>query len=217
MTVTAKEAAASTETIPTPTLEDIRLVSDGWIKKYVLTFRMPDGSPYEYESVSRKGLEAYRAELKRNARGERPTVDAACIVPKLPDGSLLMIREFRYPLNSWCVAFPAGLIEPGEDLADVVDRELSEETGYRVRRDLDRPVRPLPQSGYSSTGLGEENVQVVFAEVEPAGDAHPESNELIVPFLLPCDQVRSFLDANETPIGTRTQLVLETIAARLGE
>ena len=199
-----------------PELAGMRLVSDGWIKKYVLEYRMPDGSLYEYESVSRKGPEAYRAELERNARGERPTCDAVCIVATLPGGSLLMIREFRYPLNAWCVAFPAGLIDPGEDLAEAVDRELREETGYRLRRGSAHPVRPLRQSGYSSTGLGEENVRVVFAEVEPDGEAHPEPNELIETVLLPRDGVRAFLDGNTVPIGTRAQLVLELIAARDG-
>ena len=47
-------------------------------------------------------------------------------------GELLLIREFRYPLNSWCIAFPAGLMEPGEDLATCVDRELREETGLSL-------------------------------------------------------------------------------------
>ena len=37
-----------------PQLSNIRQVSDGWIKKYVLAYTMPDGSTYEYESASRK-------------------------------------------------------------------------------------------------------------------------------------------------------------------
>ena len=52
--VPAADAAASAVT-PTPTLAGLRQVSDGWIKKYVLTYTMPDGSAYEYESASRKG------------------------------------------------------------------------------------------------------------------------------------------------------------------
>lgn len=197
-----------------PQLVDIRQVSDGWIKKYILTYILPDGTRYEYESVSRKGADAYRAELERAARGDVPTVDAVCIVPTLADGSLLMIREFRYPLNAWCIAFPAGLVEPGEDLMEAIDRELREETGYCVRRDTGDPVRPLRQSGYSSTGMGEENVQVVFVDVEPVGEAHPESNELIETFLLPRDEIRSFIEENTMRIGTRAQLVLELVAAQ---
>lgn len=198
-----------------PQLADIRQVSEGWIKKYVLTYTLPDGSAYEYESASRKGLEAYRAELEGNARGERPAADAVCIVPQTADGKLLLIREFRYPLNSWCIAFPAGLMEPGEDLAECVDRELREETGYALRSDLgDAALEPLPQAGYSSTGLTDETVHVVFAQVERIADAQPEPGEFIEPFLLPIDEVPRFLTENTTPIGTRAQLVLEAFARR---
>ena len=131
----------------TPQLKHIEQVSDGWIKKYILTYVLPDGSDYIYEAASRKGLEAYRAELARleersntaiaaidegaddfgaaavaaaeqaaGASGKR-TADAVSIVPITSDGNLVLIREFRYPLNSWVVGLPAGLVEPGEDLA----------------------------------------------------------------------------------------------------
>lgn len=125
-----------------PQLSNIRQVSDGWIKKYMLAYTMPDGSTYEYESASRKSLEAYRAELEGNAVGRACAADAVCIVPQTATGELLLIREFRYPLNSWCIAFPAGLMEPGEDLATCVDRELREETGYALRAyaDADAPA-----------------------------------------------------------------------------
>ncbi len=193
-----------------PRLADVELVSAGWINKYVLTYDMPDGSRYQYESVSRKKPEGYRAELEGNAQGVKPPADAVCIVPILPDESLLLIREFRYPLNSWCIAFPAGLIEPGEDIAACIDRELHEETGYRVRRDLgENAVYQLPQAGYSSTGLSGESVQIVFAYVEEDSEARPEPAEFIEPFTLKLDEITEFLASNVTPIGTRAQLVLE--------
>ena len=230
----------------TPQLKHIEQVSDGWIKKYILTYVLPDGSDYIYEAASRKGLEAYRAELARlearsntaiaaidegaddfgaaavaaaeqaaGTSGKR-TADAVSIVPITRDGNLVLIREFRYPLNSWCIAFPAGLMEPGEDLATCVDRELREETGYALRADAGEAaaLQPLPQAGYSSTGLTDETVHVVFAQVEKVADAQPEPAELIEPFLLPIADVPRFLAENETPIGTRAQLVLEAFARR---
>lgn len=198
-----------------PQLADIRQVSDGWIKKYVLSYTMPDGSAYEYESASRKGIDAYRAELESHARGERTACDAVCIAGQTPEGKLLLIREFRYPLNSWCIAFPAGLVDAGEDLATCVDRELREETGYALRADLGAAaLDPLPQAGFSSTGLTDETVHVVFAQVEKVANAQPEPSELIEPFLLPIEDVPRFLAENTTPIGTRAQLVLEAFARR---
>lgn len=195
-----------------PQLSNIRQVSDGWIKKYMLAYTMPDGSTYEYESASRKSLEAYRAELEGNAVGRACAADAVCIVPQTATGELLLIREFRYPLNSWCVSLPAGLVDAGESLEEAVARELSEETGYRLRADIAPAVRPLPQPGFSSTGLTEENVQMVFAQVEPAGQARPDSAELIEPFTVARADLRAFLDANQLPIGTRCQLILELLA-----
>lgn len=197
---------------PTPTLESIETVSTGWINKYHLHYTLPDGRPYTYEGVSRKGPERYEAALGTLGNTGAPDPDAVCIVPLLPDGSVLLEREFRYPLNSWCVSLPAGLIDAGESLEEAVARELSEETGYRLRDDIAPAVRPLPQPGFSSTGLTEENVQVVFAQVEAAGEARPDSAELIEPFTVARADLRAFLDANQIPIGTRCQLILELLA-----
>ena len=197
---------------PTPALESVETISTGWINKYHLHYTLPDGRPYTYEGVSRKGPARYEAALKTLRSTGAPTPDAVCIVPLLPDGSVLLEREFRYPLNSWCVSLPAGLIDAGESLEEAVARELSEETGYRLRDDIAPAVRPLPQPGFSSTGLTEENVQVVFAQVEPAGEARPDSAELIEPFTVARADLRAFLDANKLPIGTRCQLILELLA-----
>lgn len=217
-----------------PELVKIEQVSDGWIKKYILTYEKPDGSLYTYESTSRKPLEAYRNELLCNAQSSSnrhdqnesqatlastletriKNCDAVCIVPELPDGSYLMIKEFRYPVNGVFAAFPAGLIDEGEDIATTVDRELREETGYRLRKDIDQPIRALAQPGFSSVGMTDENVLVVFAKVEKAGDAHPESNELIESFILPGDSIRNFLDTTTYFFGTRVQLLLELLASQ---
>ena len=82
-----------------------------------------------------------------------------------------------------------------------------------MRGASDRRGRRAP-AGYSSTGLTDETVHVVFAQVEKVADAQPEPAEFIEPFLLPIADVPRFLAENETPIGTRAQLVLEAFARR---
>ncbi len=192
----------------TPKLSNIEQVSDGWLKKYVLTYDMPDGSQHLYEAVSRKGIDEYRSLLEANAAGTTArSADAVSIVAKTPRGTLVMIREFRYPLNSWCISFPAGLVDAGEDMASSVHRELLEETGYGILEDSE--IRPLPQAGYSSTGMSDETVQVVYVDAEKIADASPEPNELIEIFELPIADIRRFLDENTLPIGARGQLILE--------
>lgn len=193
-----------------PQLTNVELISSGWLNKYVLTYTLPNGRVFTYECVSRKKLEAFKAELEGNATGKTPTPDAVCIVPFLPNGDLVLIREFRFPINTWCIAFPAGLLEPGEDLLTAIDRELHEEVGCRVRTELgEQAIRVFPQTGYSSVGMSEESVQIVLAQVDFDGEAEPEPTEFIESFVLKREDIAAFLRDNTDAIGTRGQVILE--------
>jgi ADP-ribose pyrophosphatase len=55
---------------------------------------------------------------------------AVVILPLLPDGRVLLERQFRYPNDRVFIEFPAGKIDPGEDPLASAKRELEEETGY---------------------------------------------------------------------------------------
>ncbi len=58
---------------------------------------------------------------------------AVVILPLFDDGSVLLERQFRYPLHDVFIEFPAGKIDPGEDPLECAKRELQEETGYTAR------------------------------------------------------------------------------------
>ncbi|MBK9246216.1 MAG: NUDIX hydrolase [Burkholderiales bacterium] len=55
---------------------------------------------------------------------------AVMVVPVLDDGRLVLERQFRYPLRRTFIEFPAGKIDPGEDVLACAQRELREETGF---------------------------------------------------------------------------------------
>jgi ADP-ribose pyrophosphatase len=55
---------------------------------------------------------------------------AVLILPVLPDGRLVIVRQFRYPLGQVFVEFPAGKLDPGETMLATAQRELREEAGY---------------------------------------------------------------------------------------
>ena len=59
---------------------------------------------------------------------------AVMIIPLLPDGSVVLERQFRYPLKRTVIEFPAGKIDTGESPLQCAQRELLEETGYRASK-----------------------------------------------------------------------------------
>jgi 8-oxo-dGTP pyrophosphatase MutT (NUDIX family) len=60
--------------------------------------------------------------------------DAVAVVPVLPDGSLVMLWQYRYPHGKTHWEVPAGRVDEGESAAAAAERELLEETGYRAQR-----------------------------------------------------------------------------------
>lgn len=79
------------------------------------------------------------------------------VLPILPDGRILLIRQFRSALNEFIYEIPAGTREAGEKPVETARRELIEETGWRADT-----LTPLP-SFYSSPGFLTERIDLYLA------------------------------------------------------
>jgi ADP-ribose pyrophosphatase len=88
----------------------------------------------------RDNKEVYREHIKAG--------NGAVIMPFLDDNTLIMIEEIRTPIGKSILAFPAGLIEKGEDPATAAKRELEEETGYSAG-EIEQIIYEYPAVGYS--------------------------------------------------------------------
>lgn len=71
------------------------------------------------------------------ARGVREVAHhpgGAVVVPLFEDGQVLLVEQWRYPLQTRILELPAGKLGPGEDPLVAARRELEEETGYTAER-----------------------------------------------------------------------------------
>lgn len=58
---------------------------------------------------------------------------AVCVVPVLPDGRIIMVRQFRLACGEALLEIPAGGLNVGEDPQTCALRELTEETNHHAR------------------------------------------------------------------------------------
>ena len=86
-----------------------------------------DGTPFHYYFASRND----ENNIKHKTHSMRPEGMAVYAVTE--DGEkLVLVRQYRYPVNDYLYELPAGLIEPEETASEAACREMIEETGWKL-------------------------------------------------------------------------------------
>ncbi len=95
----------------------------------------------------------------------------AVVIPVKDDGKIILVRQFRYPLQKTLIELPAGKLEKGEDPLICAARELEEETGYKAKE-----IKKLG-SIYTAPGYCTEILHIYSAKGLTAGNHHREEGE----------------------------------------
>jgi ADP-ribose pyrophosphatase len=100
-------------------------------------------------------------ELPNKKIGKREIVKhpgAVAVLAVTDEGKILMVEQFRKPLEKTIIEIPAGKLEKGEDPLACAKRELLEETGYSCAK-LD-----AIGSFYTSPGFADELIHLFFTD-----------------------------------------------------
>ncbi len=120
---------------------------------------------------------------------------ATVIVPEKSNGNLVLVKQYRHALKRSFLEFPAGKLDPGEELHEAARRELREETGYTSTQ-WKKLGRVHPCIGYSNEFIDAyfvDQLSFVGAQLDPG-----ENLEVVEMSL---DQVRTAIHQGEITDG----------------
>lgn len=111
---------------------------------------------------------------------------AVMIIGLLDDGRVILERQFRHPMRSVMVEFPAGKLDAGEGSLACAKRELREETGYSAT-DWAFAGRLAPTIAYS-----DEIIDIWFARGLALGERHLDEGEFLDVFTATPDEIQAW-------------------------
>lgn len=96
-----------------------------------------------------------------------------CVAAVDEDGTVALVRQYRFPFGEHLLELPAGKLEKGEEPLPAAKRELSEETGLEA--DVWQDLGAI----YTSPGFSTETLYLYLATGLHQGQAHPDPNEFL--------------------------------------
>lgn len=158
---------------------------------------------YEMEAVHRDGSSSPYYMASRNDDGSSLTAVTHTVRPNgvtiysLLEDKVVLVRQYRYPLGGYVYEFPAGLVEPGEDIAAAAVREMYEETGL-----VFAPIAsPFSRPYFSSVGMTDESCCLVFGRCQGTPTSiHQENTEDIQVVLADRAECRRILTQEQVAI-----------------
>ncbi len=159
------------------------------VNLYVDVVRLPDGQQARREIVRHSG--------------------AVAMVPLLPSGDVVMVRQYRHAAGKVLLEIPAGTLEPDEDPEQAAVRELQEEIGYRPGK-LTRLAGEYTAPGYTS-----ELIHIYLATGLQESNLDQDDDEFLEVVRLPFDEALRRVEQGEIMDG-KTIIGLLLAARRLG-
>lgn len=182
--------------------ELITLSQTKFLNFYEALYKNKKGEEKRWTIVSRKQENIMKAQLLEDKEDD---VDAVLIVARHEEtNQLVLIRQFRIPINDYIYELPAGLIDKGESYETSAKRELKEETGLDLIE-----IKECASKVYLSPGMTDESVALIHCTCKgEISKAYMEADEDIEPMTISKETAKEILNSGHK-IDAKAYLILK--------
>lgn len=172
-----------------------KLTENPFLNLYQIDAIARDGAHFNYYFASRNDSE----HIKHKTHSMQP--EGMAIYALTEDGKkIVLVRQYRYPINDYIYELPAGLIEPGEDASEAAVREMSEETGLTLKV-YEGGAAYLRRGFFLAQGMTDESGSMIYGTVtEENGRQQLENTEDMEVVLADREMVKKILETERVTI-----------------
>lgn len=169
-------------------LDVIQQTNNKFLNLYHIKGQNKCSEPLDYYFASRLSKEKLRLKTKKK---EPDGVMIYGIYGEARD-KVVLVKQYRYPINDYVYELPAGLIDSGENMYEAAVREFKEETGMEL--DLIETDPIYTNTYYTSVGMSDECISTVYGYAKGMVDyQYLEHNEDLFVVLADQDEVLRIL------------------------
>ena len=178
-----------------------------FLNLYKATYKNKFNEDKTWFTASRKDEATLRAQY---FDGKEEKVDAVVLVAlHEEEEKLVVIKQFRVPLNDYVYELPAGLVDGDEGIHVAATRELKEETGLDLVKMYEEKSNP---KAYFSAGMTEESGALVYCTCKGTLSKDGlEADEDIEALLLTREEAKKLAES-DCKIDIKAFLVLQNFA-----
>jgi len=153
------------------TIESEKVYNGKLLQVYFDKVRLPDGSESTRDWIKHPG--------------------ASAVVPVFEDGSIMLVKQFRYPPRELFIEVPAGKLDDGEMPEVTARRELTEESGLTCSN--------LIHTGsfYPAIGYADELIHIYAAWGLNMEEKSSDDDEFLLNYRIPFSEALNMIESGE--------------------
>ena len=183
------------------------LTETRFLSLYDAEYENKKGTKKHWTIASRKDFKTLKLQLLEE---KEDVIDAVIIAAlHMPSKKLVIIRQFRIPLNDYVFELPAGLVDDNEDMKVAATRELKEETGFEL---IKINFEKMRKKVYASAGMTDESMAMIYCSCQgEISDKYLEDDEDIETILVSQEEAKDLLK-KDVKMDIRAFMTLQSFA-----